>query len=1092
MRRLLWILAALSLLAAPVSAFAKDKDKDKEEDKNPINSGNFGALKWRLVGPAVTSGRIADFAVNPADHAEYYVAVCSGGVWKTVNAGTTYDPVFDGQTSYSIGCVTMDPRDSDVVWVGTGENNSQRSVSYGDGVYKTVDGGKSWKKMGLENSEHIGMIVVDPRDSDVVYVAAQGPLWNAGGDRGLYKSTDGGATWERVLHISDDTGVSEVHLDPRDPDVLYAVSYQRRRHVWVLLNGGPESGVHKSTDGGKTWREINKGLPGVDKGRIGMDVAPSDPDRLYAIVEAAQGKGGFFRSDDMGETWNKASDYVSGSPQYYQEITVDPVNPDRIWSASTFLAKSDDGGATWSNASTRSKHVDDHAVWIDPGKTDHLLVGCDGGIYETWDDAENWEFKPNLPVTQFYKVHVDYDAPFYTVYGGTQDNNSLGTKVRNTTNHGIRNSDWYITVGGDGYETQVDPTDPDIVYSQWQYGGLVRYDRKTGETIDIQPQPKWGDPAYRFNWNTPLLISPHDPHRLYYGGQILVQSDDMGMSWREISGDLSRNLDRNKLEVMGKLWSVDAVAKNTSTSFYGALIAIDESVLREGLIYTGTDDGVFACTKDGGATWTRTETFKGVPEMSYIGDVTADRFVEGRVYACFDNHKKGDYKPYVMRSDDHGKSWQSIAGDLPERGNAHVIKQDHINPDLLFCGTEFGAFFTLDGGKRWVKLGAGLPPIAVRDLDIQRRENDLAVGTFGRGIYILDDYTPLRRATAAMFENEKAVMFPVKDAWMFHESSPFGGRKKGSQGDSFYVADNPPVGAVFTFWMKEGFESRTDKRRAAEKKKFEAAEPVYYPSWDELRAEDREHEPAVVFMVRDESGRIVRRIAGPNASGMHRVVWDMCDATLRPAGTTPSDDGGPMAPPGTYSVQAYSVIDGEVAALTDAQSFELKPLYSTRLTATDRGELAAFHRATAELQRAVSGTGRVVNETQERLDHLRAALFNTTEADPVQLAKLNELETRLKDIVLVLHGDNTIARRSEPTPPSLSSRLGSVAWGGWDTAQGPTGTHRETYRLVSEQFPPLLKQLRELVETDLVEFENGLEAMGAPWTPGRIPVWKAE
>ncbi len=1083
MRRTLWLLALFALLAVPAAA------KDKAEDKNPLNSGNVSALKWRLVGPALTSGRVGDFAVNPADHSEYYVAVCSGGVWKTSNAGTTYEPVFDGEGSYSIGCVTMDPNDSDVVWVGSGENNSQRSVSYGDGVYKTTDGGKSWSNMGLKDSEHIGMIVVDPRDSDVVYVAAQGPLWNAGGDRGLYKTTDGGATWERVLHIDDDTGVSEIHMDPRDPDTLYAVAYQRRRHVWVLLNGGPASGVHKSTDGGKTWKAINKGLPGVDKGRIGMDIAPSDPDRLYAIVEAAQDKGGFFRSDDMGETWRKVSDYVSTSPQYYQEIEVDPTNPDRIWSLSTWLGRSENGGADWDRVSIQWKHVDDHAIWIDPSATDHVLVGCDGGIYETWDDGDNWHFKPNLPVTQFYKVHVDYDAPFYSVYGGTQDNNSLGTKVRNTTGHGIRSSDWYITVGGDGYETQVDPTNADIVYSQWQYGGLIRYDRKTGETIDIQPQPAWGDSAYRFNWNTPLLISPHDNKRLYYGGQILVQSDDMGSSWREISGDLSRNMDRNKLEVMGRVWSVDAVAKNNSTSFYGAMIAIDESILKEGLIYVGTDDGVFSCTQDGGATWTRTESFKGVPDMSYIGDVTADRFVEGRVYATFDNHKKGDYKPYVMRSDDHGKSWKSIAGDLPERGTVHIVKQDHVNPDLLFCGTEFGAYFTLDGGEHWVELSAGLPTIAVRDLDIQRRENDLAIGTFGRGIYILDDYTPLRNLSRDFFESTDAHFFPVKDAWMFHESTPFGGRKKGSQGASFYTADNPPVGAVFTFWMKEGFKSREQQRRKAEKEKVKNDEPVFYPTWDELRAEDREHAPAVVFMIRDADGNIVRRLKGPNSAGMHRVVWDMRGASLQPGGR---GEWAPMVAPGEYTVQAYSVIDGEVAELTSAEPFTLKPLYSTDLTAADRAELAAFHEDVADLQRAVSGAGRVINETQERLDQLRSALFNTTDADPSQLARLNELETRLKDIAMVLHGDRTISSRSEPTPPSLSSRLSRVAWGGWDTHQGPTGTHRESYRLVAERFPPLLEELRTLVETDLADYENALEAMGAPWTPGRIPVWRAD
>ncbi|HRX51953.1 MAG TPA: glycosyl hydrolase [Candidatus Krumholzibacteria bacterium] len=1089
MRRLPWLLVALLLLAAPLAASAKDKEKD--EDKNPLNAGNLSGLALRCVGPALTSGRVGDFAVNPDDPAEYYVAVCSGNVWKTVNAGTTYEPVFDGEGSYSIGCVTMDPRNHDVVWVGSGENNSQRSVSYGDGVYKTVDGGKSWTNMGLKDSEHIGMIAVDPRNSDVVYVAAQGPLWNAGGERGLYKTTDGGATWERVLHVDEDTGVSEVHLDPRNPDVLYAVSYQRRRHVWVLLDGGPGSAIHKSTDGGKTWRKITKGLPGVDLGRIGMDIAPSDPDRLYAIVEAAQDKGGFFRSDDLGENWRKVDDYVSSSPQYYQEITVDPHDADRIWSLSTWLARSEDGGATWDRIPVDHKHVDDHAIWIDPDATDHVLVGCDGGIYETWDDGATWHFKANLPVTQFYKVSVDYDAPFYSVYGGTQDNNSLGAKTRNITAHGIRNSDWTITVGGDGYETQVDPTDADVVYSQWQYGGLVRYDRKTGETIDIQPQPEWGDPAYRFNWNTPLLISPHDHRRLYYGGQILLRSDDMGMSWREISGDLSRNLDRNRLEVMGRVWSVDAVAKNASTSFYGAMIAIDESPLRDGLIYVGTDDGVFSVTQNGGQTWTRYESFKGVPEMSYIGDVMADRFVDGRVYACFDNHKKGDFKPYLLRSDDHGRSWKSIVGDLPERGSVHTIEQDHVNPDLLFCGTEFGVYATVDGGAHWVELTGGFPTICVRDIDIQRRESDLVVGTFGRGIYVLDDYSPLRTVTRAMLENEDAHLFPIKDAWQFHESTPFGGGGKASQGDAFYVAENPPVGAVFTFWMKEKFTTLSEDRRKKEKELFKNDEPVYYPSWDDLRAEDRERDPMVVCVIRDEAGALVRRLVVPNRAGLQRVVWDMRLPSLRPAGGRPGSDGGAMVAPGRYTAQFVSVIGDEVAPLTGAEGFLLKPLHQTRLTAVDRNELAAFHRQVSELQRTVNAAVRVASETQERLDQLRSALFNTVEADLGMQARLNAMEAKLKDLQTAMSGDATIASRNEPVAPSLQERINRAAWGG-DSTQGPTGTHREILALVRDKFPPLLAELRTLVEEDLAAFENDLEAMGAPWTPGRIPVWRAE
>ena len=475
------LLTSLAATALAGPALGQDEADDEEEDQPVMSKGSFSGLKFRAVGPALMSGRIGDFAMNPDRPAEYFVAVCSGGLWKTVNNGTTYEPVFDSQGSYSIGCVTIDPNDTNVVWVGTGENNSQRSVSFGDGVYKSVDGGKSWKNMGLKDSEHIGMIAIDPRDYDRVFVAAQGPLWRSGDERGLYLTEDGGETWEKVLDISEHTGVNEVHIDPEDPDVMYASAYQRQRKVWTLINGGPESGVWKSTDGGHTWREINKGLPGVDKGRIGLDISPVDHHVLYAVVEAADGKDGFYRSTNRGERWEKMSGYVSGSPQYYNEIIASPHDVDTVYAMDTYMHVTRDGGKTFSRVPKKDKHVDNHALWIDPEDPQHMIVGCDGGIYETWDDAENWHFKVNLPVTQFYRVSVDMDEPFYNIYGGTQDNNSQGGPSRTTRLDGIANEDWYITVGGDGYETVVDPTNPDIVYSQWQYGGLVRYDRKSGE-----------------------------------------------------------------------------------------------------------------------------------------------------------------------------------------------------------------------------------------------------------------------------------------------------------------------------------------------------------------------------------------------------------------------------------------------------------------------------------------------------------------------------------------------------------------------------------------------------------------------------------
>ncbi|MEE9169566.1 MAG: glycosyl hydrolase, partial [bacterium] len=553
MKRILMILFILSNISLLFATPPQGKEDKGEEKKDAFSAKTFAGLKLRSIGPALSSGRVGDIAVHPNNRGHYFVAVSSGGVWKTENSGTTWQPVFDKEGSYSIGCVTIDPKNPFVVWVGTGENNSQRSVSYGDGIYKSVDGGKSWKNLGLKNSQHIGKIVIDPRDSKVVYVAAQGPLWNAGGDRGLYKTTDAGETWGKILDISENSGVTDLVYDPRDPDIMYAASYQRRRRVWTLIDGGPESAIYKSEDGGANWRKLTKGLPKDDMGRIGLAISPVNPDVVYAIIEAADGTGGFFRSIDRGENWKKRSKYVSGSPQYYQEIVCDPKEVDRVYSLDTRLQVTDDGGKTFRRVGGRYIHVDYHALWIDPDDTNYLLVGNDGGVYESFDRGATWHFKANLPVTQFYRVSVDNDFPFYNVYGGTQDNATLGGPSRTTNVHGIRNSDWFITRGGDGFETQVDPEDPNIVYSQSQYGGLVRFDKRSGERISIQPQPGKGEEGLRWNWNSPLLISPFSHTRLYFASNILFRSDDRGDSWQAVSPDLSRQLDRNQLKVMGKI-----------------------------------------------------------------------------------------------------------------------------------------------------------------------------------------------------------------------------------------------------------------------------------------------------------------------------------------------------------------------------------------------------------------------------------------------------------------------------------------------------------------------------------------------------------
>ncbi len=1065
-------------------------------DETPFSSGDFGGLAFREIGPAIASGRIADFAVDPRNKNHYYVGVCSGGVWETHNAGVTFSPIFDGEASYSIGCLTISPSHPDIIWVGSGESNSQRSVAYGDGIYKSVDGGASWQNMGLKRSLHIGRIIVHPTNPQIVWVAAEGPLWGPGGDRGVYKTIDGGATWDLVLEIDENTGVVDMVADPRDPEVIYAASYQRRRHTWTLINGGPGSGIHKTTDGGATWTELSSGLPGTDMGRIGLAIAPKAPDTVYAIIEAAKDKGGFFRTQNGGASWNKMSNYVAGSPQYYNEIIPDPINPDRVYSMDTFLQVTEDAGKNWRRLSYASKHVDDHALWINPIDTDHLLAGCDGGIYESFDRGDNWRFFPNLPITQFYRVAVDNDEPFYNVYGGTQDNNTIGGPSRTTFGHGASNREWFFTLGGDGFKPAIDPTNPNIVYSQWQHGNLHRYDKTSGENLDIQPQPELGE-ILNWNWNSPLLISPHNHKRLYYCSQKVFVSEDMGHSWTRISDDLNSGVDRNKLEIMDRVWGVDAVAKNNSTSVYGSVIAFNESAVTEGLLMAGTDDGLIHVRQPGQSHWVQYNSFKDVPDGSYVSDLEPSLFDDNVIFATFDNHKRDDFKPYVLMSDNQGKSWKNIAGDLPERGTVYTIAQDHVDSELLFVGTEFGMFFTRNGGKNWTQLSAGIPVIACRDLEIQRRESDLVVASFGRGFFILDDYSPLRNLTPEVMD-EAAVIFPVKDALLYNQGTPVGSAGKGHQGDAFWLAKNPPYGAIITYRLDEGLKTLQKQRRKADSEKFKNNEPVFYPSWDELRAEDRELDPAIILTIKDSAGAIVRRFGGPSSSGFHRVAWDLRYPDISPVNlnrsgpSTPWDDipAGPYAMPGTYSVTLSQRVLEEETVLAGPVEFNTSLLGNNETQTSDFGASLAFQKKAAELNRVVLGTSRTMRDASSRLNHIRQAINDTPALERTMLDEVDRLDHQVADMWVVMNGDRTISSHSEATTPGLRSRVSRVMWGTRSITSAPTQTQQESLAVAASQFGPLLEELRNLVEKDIKDLEARLEAAGAPYTPGRIPVWQ--
>jgi photosystem II stability/assembly factor-like uncharacterized protein len=1065
-----------------------------EDDKKPgMNKQTFSGLKWRGIGPALMSGRIADIAVDPERRSTWYVAVGSGGVWKTDNRGTTWNSIFDGQGSYSIGCVTIDPNDHNVVWVGTGENVSGRHVGYGDGVYKSLDGGATWTNMGLKASEHIGMIRVDPRDSNIVYVASQGPLWSGGGDRGLFKSTDGGKTWNNILSGGEYTGVNEVHLDPRNPDVVFAVKHQRLRNVAALMNGGPESGIFKSTDGGANWQQLSNGLPAEDKGKIGLAISPVDPDVVYATIELGARKGGFWRSTDGGGSWEKRSDYLSGGtgPHYYQEIFASPHKLDRVHQMDATLHITDDGGKTFVPQPMGARHSDHHAIAFDPNDPDYVMYGTDGGLYESFDGGKTFRYIANLPITQFYKVAVDYDEPFYNLYGGTQDNSTQGGPSRTMNVNGIRNSDWFITLFADGHQPAVDPTNPDIVYSEWQQGNLVRYDRKTGEQVYIKPQPAEGEESDRFNWDSPILISPHDPKRLYFASQRVWRSDDRGDSWTAVSGDLSHGRDRLELPMMDRVWSIDASWDLMAMSEYGTVTSLSESPVTEGLLYAGTDDGRIHVSENGGESWRAIERLPGVADDYFVNDIKADLFDADTVYAVVDDHKSGDFAPYIFRSTNRGGTWVNISKGLPERHVVWRLVQDHVNPGLLFAGTEFGVFFTVDAGKNWVQLGGGAPTISFRDLAIQKRENDLVAASFGRSFWILDDYSPLRQIDEEALEQE-SILFPVKDAKWYIPSQPLGSWREGgkaSQGDAFFVAPNPPFGAVFTYFLKDGLKTAEQARQEAEKKLAKEGEDTPYPGWNALRQEEIEEAPAIVLTVTDADGNTVRRIEGPVTAGIHRVAWDLRYPQSGPWTPGSSQAGyinfpGPLAAPGQYTVSIAKRVNGTLTEMGQAQTFEAVSIVDGVLEGASPDAVVAFNMRLDDLRRQVGGSNAAIRSALTEVGAIKSTLMRASAPDSLR-DEARRIELELNALQEIIGGNARRDLHSDPGPVSINNRIQPALMGTFRSTYGPTPTHLRSIEIAETMFVDVKTRLGKAVGEDLPALRAQLDASGVPWTPGR-------
>lgn len=1061
--------------------------KKKENKQSTVEeySKNINALKFRSIGPALNSGRISDISVHPTDQNTWMVAVASGGVWKTTNHGTTFKPVFDNQAVYSISSVTYSKSNPNTIWVGTGENNNQRSVAYGDGVYKSKDGGKTFKNMGLNNSEHIGNIIVHPSNENIVWVAAYGPLWKEGGERGVYKSIDGGLNWEKTLSISEHTGISEIVIDPTNPKILYAAAHQRRRHVFTYIGGGPESGIYKSTDGGVTWETINIGLPEGKMGRIGIAVSPANSNLVYAILEAKNGAGGFYKSTNKGESWEKQSDY-STSGNYYQEIICDPKDENKVFSMNTYLHHTEDGGKTFKRTGESKKHVDNHTIWINPNNTNHWIVGCDGGIYETYNHAKQWKFYSNLPVTQFYRVAVDNALPFYNVYGGTQDNNSMGGPSATTNRSGILNTDWFITNGGDGFESQIDPIDPNIAYAQAQYGWLVRYDKKSGEKIGIQPMPGENEDAYRWNWDAPLLISPHDNKTLYFAANKLFKSVDRGNSWQTISPDLTQQIDRNTLPVMDQVWGMDAVMKNKSTTIYGNIVALDESTIKKGLLYVGTDDGIMQVSKDDGKNWKKLNQIPEVPKNTYVNAIVSSLHNENTVFSVFNNHKNGDFKPYVFVSKDCGENWKSISSNLPDNGAVFCIRQDHINKDLLFIGTEFGVYFSSNFGESWSQLKAGLPTIAIRDLEIQKRENDLVLASFGRGFYILDDYSPLRYLSKDL-ENKTAHLFPIKDAKLFVPRSP----GTGSEGASFYTADNPEFGATFTIHIKAVSKTLKSQRTKENEELEKDKQPVAYPSLEVLHKEKKEEQARLIWIIRDQTGKEINRIISSPSEGLSRITWNLRTESTDPirdrsakTGLYSNKDWGTLVNPGEYTVEVVHEKEGVISQYVGKTAFNVKAITTPTLPHPNIEDNMAFGNLVLELNRKISGTEKILTETDDRFNLIKSAIIGFPNTELSLLGELALIKQKLDSINIIFYGDPIKESLEMETAPSITGRVSTVLWQRYGTTSAPTLTQKEAITIAQKQYEQIRPILDQTVK-DLMKIENQLDASTLPYIKGK-------
>ena len=1081
MKKFLIYSFSLLLLMSSFNLEAQRKKK-KVEKAEEIS---LEAFKFRNIGPAFLSGRIADIAVHPDNDNVWYVAVGSGGVWKTENSGTTWSPIFDDQASYSTGCITIDPNDPARIWVGSGENVGGRHVGYGDGVYLSPDSGATWKNMGLKNSEHISKIVVHPNNSDVVWVASQGPLWKKGGERGVYKTTNGGKNWKRVLGNSEWTGATDLLIDPNDPQILYAATWDRHRTVAAYMGGGPGSGIHRSTDGGETWEKLSNGLPKSNMGKIGLALSPQKSNVVYAAIELDRTQGGVYRSADGGSSWSKMSDTVSGGtgPHYYQELYASPHKFDRLYLMNVRVLTSEDGGKSFTQLKEEKKHSDNHALIFKKDDPNYLMIGTDAGIYESFDLAQNWRYIKNLPLTQFYKVAVNNAEPFYSIFGGTQDNGSVGGPSATDEREGIANKHWYKTLFADGHQSATDPVHDDIIYAETQQGGLHRVDLTSGEPVMIQPQAQEGDPYERFNWDAPILVSPHNPARLYFASYRVWKSESRGDDWEPISGDLTRNEERIELPIMGRQQSWDNPWDVGAMSNYNSITSLSESPVKEGVLFAGTDDGHIQISQNGGQQWNQIPVTKlGLPNRSFVNDIKADLFDSNTVYVVLDNHKEGDFNPYIYKSTDLGVSWKSISSNLPKRTLVWRIVQDHVNKNLLFAATEFGVYVSLNAGTAWQKL-PGTPTLPFRDLTIQKRENDLVAASFGRGFYVLDDYSALREMTAENLKRKGKLFAPRTAKWYVPRSNV------GNTGADYFFSKNPTFGAVFTYHLSDDFSTKKEARKKREKELNKKKLNVPFPGWDALDLEKDEKGAKVLLTIQDPQGNIIKKISAKAKKGSNRIAWDLKhfnpfsipeNGKIKKGGY----NSGALAIPQAYTATLYLEDNGVVNQLDKPIVFDVKPIREGVLQGVSHQEYDEYRNNLSALIKKLDVLEDVLERSEEKLMALKTALNNSNIAPGPINKEIQALQKEAIAIKKSVEGSPSKDEIGERTPPSIQTHL-RVAYRGMMSTYGPTPLHQKSMALGKKMTLEIEAKIISLQNDKIKPLEQKLKTLGAPYIQGQ-------